>query len=383
MSKANGGSEEARASMAASGALDFMVRRDDLRSVRLEQAPAPDPGALRPGQILMRIDSFALTSNNVTYAAFGEAMSYWNFFSAPDGWGRIPVWGFADVIGSSHDEVRSGERYYGYFPMSTHLVLQPERCGETGFSDGAPQRKPLHPVYNQYVRTSTDPGYDARREDQQMLLKPLFVTSFLIDDFLADNAFFGARAVLLSSASSKTAYGTAFQLSRRGKLGERREVIGLTSPGNVRFVEGLGCYDRVLSYDQVGSLPGELSLVYVDMAGNAELRSTLHHRFGDNMKYSCAVGGTHWDALGGAGSLPGPRPTLFFAPAQIKKRAQDWGSGELRRRLAEAWLQFLGASGAWMRVVHGRGPAAVERVYLEVLEGRASPDEGQVLSLFD
>ena len=364
-------------------ALDFIVRRDDLRSCRLVSTPAPGADALQPGQVLMCIDKFAFTSNNVTYAAFGEAMSYWNFFPAPEGWGRIPVWGFGDVTGSRHDAVKPGERFYGYFPMSTHLVAEAERASGAGFSDGAPQRKELHPVYNQYVRCATDPGYDAGREDQQMLLKPLFVTSFLIDDFLADNAFFGARAVVLSSASSKTAYATAFQLSRRGAPGKRCEVIGLTSRGNAAFVERLGCYDRVLSYDQIGSLPADIPLAYVDLAGNAELRSALHHRYAGSMKYSCAVGGTHWDALGGAGQLPGPRPTLFFAPAQIKKRAHDWGPAELQQRLAEAWLHFLGASGAWMRVIHGRGPAAVERVYLEVLEGRAKPDEGHVLTLFD
>ena len=364
-------------------ALNFIVRRDDLHSSKVLRTPLPGADSLQPGQVLMRIDSFAFTANNVTYAAFGEAMSYWNFFPAPEGWGRIPVWGFADVIASKHETVKPGERFYGYFPMSTHVVLQPERANGAGFHDGAPRRKELHPVYNQYTRCATDTGYDAAREDEQMLLKPLFVTSFLIDDFLADNAFFGARAVVLSSASSKTAYGTAFQLARRGEPGTRCEVIGLTSPGNVSFVERLGCYDRVLGYDQIGSLPTDLSLVYVDMAGNAALRSALHHRYAGSMKYSCAVGGTHWDALGGAGKLPGPRPTLFFAPAQIKKRAQDWGPAELQQRLAGAWLQFVQATGAWMRVIHGRGPAAVERVYLEVLSGRARPDEGQVLTLFE
>lgn len=367
----------------AAGALDFIVRRDDLHSCKL--VPAPGPGAieLQPDQLLMRIDKFAFTSNNVTYAAFGEAMSYWNFFPAPLGWGRIPVWGFGDVIESRHQAVRPGERFYGYLPMSTHVVLQPERAAESGFYDGAPQRKGLHAVYNQYARCATDPAYDPGREDEQMLLKPLFVTSFLIDDFLSDNDFFGARSVVLSSASSKTAYGTAFQLSRRGEAGERPAVIGLTSAANVAFVEGLGCYDRVLSYDQIESLARDVPFVYVDMAGNAALRSALHHRYADSMKYSCAVGGTHWDALGAAGKLPGPRPTLFFAPAQIKKRAQDWGPVQLQQRLAQAWLQFLGAAGAWMRVIHGRGPAAVERVYLEVLEGRAKADQGQVLTLFE
>src|SRR3712207_7922901 len=41
---------------------------------------------------------------------------------------------------------------------------------------------------------------------------PLFLTSFMLADQLEDNRFFGARALVLSSASSKTAYGTAFLL---------------------------------------------------------------------------------------------------------------------------------------------------------------------------
>jgi len=362
--------------------LDFIVRRDDLRTYEF----MPDDGrrVLAPGQVLLRVDRFAFTSNNVTYAAFGEAMSYWNFFPAPAGWGRVPVWGFGSAVESLHDAVKPGERFYGYYPMSSRLVVEPERANESGFFDGVAHRKPLHAVYNQYLRTGTDPGYDPAREDEQMLLRPLFVTSFLIDDFLADNAFFSAEAIVLSSASSKTAYGTAFQLSQRGSSG-RPEIIGLTSPGNKAFVERLGCYDRVLAYADVNALPAERPAVYVDMAGDGTVRSALHHRFGDSLKHSCAVGGTHWDALTGASGLPGPRPALFFAPAQIKKRIADWGTAEVQRRIAVAWRVFLAKvaapSGGWMKVIHGRGPADVERVYLDMLEGRARPEEGHVLSL--
>ena len=62
---------------------------------------------------------------------------------------------------------------------------------------------------------SADPFYTRDSESAQALLRPLFITSWLIDDFLADNNFFGADTMLLSSASSKTAYGTAFQLRQR------------------------------------------------------------------------------------------------------------------------------------------------------------------------
>src|SRR4051794_5424184 len=114
--------------------VDFMVRRDDLRTCQFLSVPESAATSLQPGQILMKIDKFAFTSNNVTYASFGDAMSYWNFFPAPQGWGRIPVWGFAEVVASQHMAVKTGERFYGYFPMSTHVVLQPERVSDAGFS---------------------------------------------------------------------------------------------------------------------------------------------------------------------------------------------------------------------------------------------------------
>lgn len=130
------------------------------------------------------------------------------------------------------------------------------------------------------------------------------------DDFLADNDFFGARTVLLSSASSKTAYGTAYQLIQRPDI----EVVGLTSPDNRAFCESVGCYSRVLSYDQ----------------------------------------------LGGAKDLPGPRPTLCFAPAQVKKRQADWGPAELGKRLVQAWRAFSAKacndSAPWLQVQHHQGP---------------------------
>lgn len=229
--------------LSTSHATRLLVRQDALGTTRwLREAHAP----LAEGEARLRIDRFAYTSNNITYAAFGEAMHYWDFFPVapqPDGlaWGCIPVWGFAEVIESRAAGVAVGERLYGYWPMASHAVLQPTRVSPHGFSDGAAHRAALHPVYNQYLRCAVDPFYTPGTEDLQALLRPLFLTSWLIDDFLADNAFFGAQdaaqragmqpVLLLSSASSKTAYGTAAQLAQRDGVA----VVGLTSASNVAF----------------------------------------------------------------------------------------------------------------------------------------------------
>ena len=219
--------------------------------------------------------------------------------------------------------------------------------------------------------------YDARYEDQQMLLFPLFYTSFLLDDFIADAGFFGAGAVVLSSASSKTAIALAFLLAQREGL----EVIGLTSEGNVGVVEGLGTYDRVVAYDAVDSLP-DSNAVYVDMSGNGIVREQVHRHYGDRLAHSAVVGDTHWDVTeGGEGELPGARPTFFFAPDRVEARTVDWGADGLEARVGDAWRPFVEATERWLEVVHGSGPQAVERVYRELLDGRTDPSVGHVLTL--
>ncbi len=357
-----------------SSAIDFIVGRGDLRQHRVDAASVPE---LRDGEVLLKVDKFAFTSNNVTYAAFGEAMQYWDFFPAPEGFGRIPVWGFADVVRSRIDAVKEGERVFGYLPMSSYLVVAPTHVKEAGFIDAAPHRAHLAVVYNQYTRVANDPGYVREYEDQQALLRPLFMTSFFIDDLLADNGFFGAKSVVLSSASSKTALGVAFLLSKNRDV----EVVGLTSPGNVAFVERTGYYDRVVTYGNIASLDAGQPSLFVDMAGNAKVAGDIHRHFGDTLASSMVVGGTHWEARAQGGDLPGPKRQFFFAPTQIAKRTKDWGPGGIETRFAQAWRDFLASVATWMRVVHGKGAKDVEAVYLDMLDGRVSPEEGHILSL--
>ncbi|MBI5255147.1 MAG: DUF2855 family protein [Burkholderiales bacterium] len=357
---------------------ELLVRQDDVTTTRLRHGAA---APLAEGSVRVRVERFALTANNITYAAFGEAMNYWSFYPTGEaGWGLVPVWGFGTVVESRHAEVPAGLRLYGYWPMASHAVLQPVRVGAEGFMDGAAHRAALNPVYNTLLRCDADPFYTPDTEDLQALLRPLFLTSWLIDDFLADNAFFGADTLLLSSASSKTAYGTAFQLATRAGL----KVVGLTSASNRGFCEALGCYQQVLAYDELEALAADTSMVYVDFAGNAALRQAVHTRFA-NLRFSSAIGGTHLSALGGARALPGPRATLFFAPAQVQKRSREWGAAGLRERMLAGWRAFTERvarpADPWMTVEQHRGEAAVQQAYAEMAAGRVQPRAGHMLSM--
>lgn len=362
--------------------MDLEVNRADLHETRVVDAP---PAPLEPGEARLAVRRFGFSANNVTYAVFGDLMGYWTFFPAApdgDGWGRIPVWGFAEVVEANGSGLDDGELVYGYLPMGTELVVTPTRVGEHGFTDASAHRAALPAAYNGYTRCSTDPVYDQATEPLQMLLRPLFMTDFVLDDWLADNDFFGATGahdgtVVLSSASSKTSFGLAHLLARRT---DRPEVVGLTSAGNVAFVEGLGVYDRVITYDDVASLPADGASVYVDMAGDTGVRRAVHQQMG-GLAASVQVGGTHWDQVGGDGDLPGPAPALFFAPDQIVKRREEWGPGGVESRFAEAWAEFLPVVQGWIEVVERHGPDAVADTYLEVLSGRADPSVAFVLSM--
>jgi hypothetical protein len=339
------------------------------------------PPALGDGQIRVQVDQFALTANNITYAAFGAAMNYWEFFpTGEEGWGCIPVWGFGHVVQSAHSGVAVGERFYGYWPFATHAVLTPTKLSPQGFMDGAAHRQELHAVYNQYLRCNVDPFYTPDSEAIQALLRPLFITSFLIDDFLVDNNFFGANILLLSSASSKTAYGTAFQLQQR----EGVQVVGLTSKANKSFCESLGCYQRVLTYEELGALPADAALLYVDFAGSAPLRRDIHTRF-TNLKYDCAIGAAHVAELGSGKDLPGPPVVMFFAPAQVKKRATEWGREVLGARMLSAWQAFTkratNAQSPWLQVQQHKGQDAAQALYAQLLAGSSNPLQGHVVSL--
>jgi hypothetical protein len=326
---------------------------------------------------LLAVNAFGLTSNNITSAKFGQAMSYWSFFPAEEGWGRVPVWGFAEVAASQHDDLELGTRVYGYLPPSTELVVAPAQVDARGFVDGSPHRSTLPPAYNGYLLLDADPVYDAHTEDQQMLLRPLFFTSYLIDDFLDDGGLLGAGTVVISSASSKTASALAFLLARRDGI----EVVGLTSSRSAEFACGIGVYDHVVAYGDLGSLPGR-GAVYIDMAGDAALRGEVHHHYGESLTHSAVVGATHHDQMGGLpDSLPGPRPAFFFAPDRVSKRTKDWGREGLERRLADAWRVYVEWTTDWLEVIHGQGPDAVERAYLDLLDGRIDPAKAHVLSI--
>lgn len=339
------------------------------------------PTVLAADAIRLKIESFSVTANNVTYAVIGDMFGYWNFFPAEGDWGVVPMWGHAVVEASNHPEIAVGERVYGYLPMGTHLDVIPGKISAGGFADTAPHRQPMSPIYNQYSRLNADPEHDAEKEAERMLFGPLFKTGFLIEAMFRRENWFGARNLIVTSASSKTAMSLA---SVAKDLSPHIRRIGLTSSGNVPFVAHSGLYDEVVAYEDVGTL-AHVPSVSVDFAGNSGLLRGVHDALGDHLKYSCLVGATHVDARGAnsaggsGGEMPGPKPILFFAPDHAVATIKELGPKGFGEAVGASWKSFLRAVDGIVDMQEHQGLEAAASAFVETLEGRMNPKKGVII----
>lgn len=353
------------------------VRKSALTETALMEAPLVP---LAKGAVRLEVESFAVTANNVTYAVMGDSFKYWEFFPAPEGFGIVPMWGHARVSESLHPEIAVGERVYGYLPMASHLDVLPGKIAPGSFADMAEHRQPMSPVYNSYTRLAADPAHDPSREGERMIFAPLFMTGFLIEYFLRRESWFGAEQVILTSASSKTAMALA-HVARQASPEIRR--IGLTSPGNVGFVEASGLYDEIIAYDALESLSAAARSVSVDFAGNAALISRLHQHFGEALGHSALVGATHIEArssfAAGAPALPGPRPALFFAPDHAVAFYTEHGHETGGKLIAAAWTAFLDSISGTVTIERYQGLEAARTAFAAMVTGAVDPAKGIVI----
>ena len=359
--------------MLVSALMHLEIDRSDIRRHRVVDTPVPAAGE---GELVLAVESMALTANNVSYALSGDFLDYWGFFPTEAGWGRLPAMAFGVVTDSRVPGIEVGTRHFGFFPVGDHHVVR-ARATANGFVDDAPHREKHAMAYRSFDRVD-----DSRRVKHDpeghayLLLRGLFLTSYLAEDFLADNAMFGAGQIVVSSASSKTAIALARRIRARGNT----HCIALTSAANVDFVNRVNLYDEVVTYDDIETLAEWAPTVFVDMAGNASVRTRVHRHFGDALMHSCAIGATHWDQSTSTGELPGPKPQFFFAPSQLAKRGKEWGREVLNERIETALDEFVADSRRWMNIVVTDGSSTTASTYDDLVSGRVGAADGRVLS---
>ena len=351
----------------------FEVERDNPAVTRVAEQPLE---TLAPGHVRLAIERVALTANTGTYALAGERLGYWGFFPCAKPWGRVPAIGWGRVVESAHPEVSEGGRYFGWFPIAETVDLKVS-VNQQGLHDDGEHRAEHAPTYRNFAHTERDPFYMAGEdhEDRHALLRGLFLTGMLIDSFFADHEDYGAEQVVLS-ASSKTGIAFAQEAAKRTKA----TLVGVTSPRNLEFVRGLGCYGEVRSYAELDSLAKRRS-VSVDMAGNAEALATLHARLGDALAYSMRVGASHFGAQSEEPPASGPKPEWFFAPGQIKAVMAALGPAGFFERARADLSSFVEGSERWLELERSSGAEAVARIWADTLAGRVSPRSGQIVTL--
>ena len=362
---------------------EFQVRKDNISKHRVVAGvPTENAPQLADGKIRAKIERFAFTANNVTYAVTGDRIGYWQFFPVSgedaDGWGMMPVWGFADVVESRCAEVPVGDRLFGYFPPATYLDMTPTRITEQRFVEGAEHRATLPPAYNSYTRVNAEPDYNRATDNERMLLWPLHITSFCLWDALQDKDWYGARQLVIVSASSKTSIGLAYALDDDATA---PPAVAITSRRNLGLVSKLGLYAQSVTYETLTDIDATMPTVIVDMSGNREVLGRLHRHLGDNMMHCINVGLTHWDETKAGDGLISERSEFFFAPAHIQKRLKDWGPDGFTQRTSSFMQQTAMKSRAWLKLRAIDGLPGLAEVYEDVCEGRVAADEGLIIEL--
>lgn len=354
------------------------INRFDISKTEKITFARPRSDNMADGTVLLHLDIFSLSTNNITYAVTGNSLKYWDFFPVDASNSLLPVWGFGNVIASTHPEVAVGKRFYGYYPMSSHVLVQPAKVNAFGFMDANPTRSSNNPIYDHYLNIKSDAAYRADDEAMHALFRPLFMTSFLLNDFLEENESFGAEQILITSASSKTAYGLATILhEQKNRKGTGANIVALTSAGNVEFVAGLGIYDEIITYEAKDKIDNSKRTTIIDFTGNQKMLKDVAAHLGAAHAYTSLIGAVQNDRLDDVeGALK--HGQFFFAPIQAQKCVARFGHKEFNQEYSSTLDAFIQRAKVWITLEEVNGAADIEKTYLDLLKHSPSPKQGLI-----
>ena len=348
----------------------FLVNKYDLFETTFSEEKIP---ISKENEVILEIERYAFTSNNITYGVIGDTLGYWNFFPAEEPYGIIPVWGFANVTSSKNEYILEGDRFYGYFPMSRYLKVIPKKVNDFGFIDDSNHRRKLPPVYNHYSKIIK---YADESLEYHPLIKPLFLTSFLNYFFLQDEKFFDCDQIILTSASSKTALSLAFLLSKY-KSKDNKKIIAITSEKNMQFVSEIKFYDIVLSYDNAEENLKRSKSVIVDFAGNSDYLKKLSDHLGDGLKHVSLIGLADWSSKTNFKIIPNSK--FFFAPNHAEKRYREMGVKRTTLLADELLKEFIMKVKNYIKLEYCNDPKDIHELYLKSLKGKIDPSKGYMV----
>ena len=348
----------------------FLVNKYDLFEATFSEENIP---ISKENEVILEIQRYAFTANNITYAVIGDTLGYWNFFPAEEPYGIVPVWGFAYVISSKNENISEGDKFYGYFPMSRYLKVIPKKENAFGFIDDSNHRRKLPSVYNHYLKIPKDVD---KSVEYHPLIKPLFLTSFLNYFFLKDENFFESDQIILTSASSKTALSLAFLLSKY-KSKDKKKIIAITSEKNTKFLSKIKLYDTVLSYDNAEENLNTSKSVIVDFAGNSDYLKKLSDYLGDLLKHVSLIGLADWSSKTNFKSIPNSK--FFFAPNHAEKRYREMGVKRTTLLADDLLKEFIMKIKNYIKLEYCNNSKELHELYLKSLKGKIDPSKGYMV----
>lgn len=347
----------------------FVVNKEQLEEAKFVKESSP---VLTDGEILLKVEQYYLSSNNITYAVIGEKYKYWNFFPKEEPWGAIPVWAYLSVIESKHPTIEVGECFFGFAPMADSFKVCVGNYTAHGFSDRTAHREGLIALYNYYTKTEAK---QLKQEGIFLLTKITFPTSFLIHFFLEEEAFFDAQQIVITSASSKTALGLAFLLKKyQDKTG--KDIIGITASKNKSFVEQSGYYDKVISYTEIKDVLPQKQSVVLDISGNVDVLVNINALLQEDLKHIARIGITDWTANKEFENFPNAVP--FVVGDQYKKMLEKLGPQKTTELLMEEQHSFTASI---QKIISLSYIKTVELpiFYQKLLKGTTNPKLGYIV----
>ena len=357
---------------------DFVFNPEDFREAKFISGASYDETQLEKGDVIIAVDRLALTANTISYGIAGRSglIRYLDSFPTAAPNARMPFWGFGDIVASAHDDLPVGERLFGFYPLSTYILAKMDKVNAVKCADMSPSRDSIPEFYREYARAAAEPGYHPDFDDIQSLLRPVISTSFLLENYITRHDFYGVKNIVITSASSKTAFGFGHFLTHNHK--DKCRAIGLTSARNKAFVEKTGCYSDVLTYDEIDRLPLESSVIF-DMAGNAQLRDTIHRHLGDLIVYSGIVGATHWENGGrNDADLPGARPVFWSGPDEIALLSKSGNSKHILSSIGERTVGLMMEAAGWLNVQTFSDCDAIKTAYLDTLDSKMAAEDAVI-----
>ena len=255
---------------AVAAALQFELGRTD--NLRFAELPDPDAVTLAPGEALFAPQSLGANRYVTVYGGAYLTLDIGGFvdprgLTNTDRFKGTPAWGRARVLRSRHPSLREGDTYYGFWPIAAYSVRgvrDLDADGFVGYLDIPEFSGPRE--WLKLIRIDAPPDAYAVDNLEYFKIGLTFAAA------LHDEGYYGARRLVLSSASSASARIIAMCVrARRPDF----EIVGLTSPRNLGELGAVDYYDAVYAYDDLASVPSAGESLYFDALGREDVTAAV------------------------------------------------------------------------------------------------------------